>query len=284
VLHRNELSGALSGLTRVRQFSQDDAHLFVMEDQIESEVGKLLDLVDRIYPAFGMTYAVKVSTRPADKLGDDAMWDRAEGGLVNALNARGIAYKLNVGDGAFYGPKIDFDVFDALGRAFQCATIQLDYQMPQRFELTYVGADNTEHTPVVIHRAIFGSFERFIGILIEHYAGNFPVWLAPEQVRVLTVSEKSVEYGRSVVAALQAAGVRAELDESDNRPGYKVREATGQKVPYVLMLGEKEAANGTVSIRPRGLTDDELKKQGDALTVSLATFVERVTAEARVPF
>ncbi len=284
VLHRNELSGALSGLTRLRQFSQDDAHLFVMEDQIGSEVGKLLDLVDRIYPAFDMTYEVKLSTRPVDKLGDDDLWDRAENALSEALTSRGIKYKLNAGDGAFYGPKIDFDVFDALGRAFQCATIQLDFQLPLRFELTYVGADNTEHVPVVIHRAVLGSFERFIGVLIEHYAGNFPVWLSPEQVRIVTVSEKSVEYGRTVLAAMKARGIRAELDDSDNRAGYKIREATGQKMPYIVMLGEKEAAAGTVSVRPRGMTDEEFRKQGDGASMTLDAFLDKVVTEAKVPF
>jgi len=276
VLHRNELSGTLSGLTRVRQFQQDDAHLFVTEDQIADEVGKLLDLVDHVYAAFDMGVQVNLATRPADKMGDDALWDQAEAALRQALDASGKTYGLHQGDGAFYGPKIDFDVFDALGRGHQCATVQLDFQIPRRFELSYVGADNQPHTPVVIHRAVFGSFERFIAILIEHYAGAFPVWLAPEQVRVMTVSEKSLDHGATVTAALQQAGVRVHFDDGDNKIGYKIKMCHGMKVPYMAIIGEKELANGTVSIRSRD--------HGDLGSLDVADFVTRVVGESVVPF
>jgi len=276
VLHRNELSGALSGLTRVRQFCQDDAHLFVTEEQIEGEIHKLLVLVDRVYKALELGYNVKLSTRPPEKLGDDALWDRAEAALKGALDKAGITYVVNAGDGAFYGPKIDFDVLDALGRAFQCATIQLDYQIPLRFELTYTGADNAPHAPVVIHRAIFGSFERFVGILVEHFAGAFPLWLSPEQVRVMTVSEKSVAHGKVVTDALKAAGIKVTFDDSDDKIGYKIREAHGQKVPYMVVIGEKEQENGTVAVRTRD--------HADLGTLSVADFVAKVTDEARLRF
>jgi len=276
VLHRNELSGTLSGLTRVRQFSQDDAHLFCTEEQIEEEVRSLIALVDRAYRAFDMTYRVKLSTRPEGKLGDEDLWDRAEDALRSALDAVGLAYRVDAGEGVFYGPKIDFDVFDALGRAWQCATIQLDFNLPRRFELTYIGPDNTPHTPVVIHRAIFGSFERFIGILIEHYAGAFPVWLAPEQVRVMTVSEKSVPHGTSVTKALKEAGVKAVFDDSDNKIGYKIRDAHGQRIPYMAIIGEREQEDGTVSIRSRD--------HGDLGTMSVADFTARVVEESSPRF
>lgn len=277
VLHRNELSGALSGLTRVRQFSQDDAHIFCMESQIGEEVLALIRLVSAVYPAFDLKFhRVNLSTRPVDKLGDDDLWDNAEGALRTALETAGIDYKIKAGDGAFYGPKIDFEVEDALGRSFQCATIQLDYQMPRRFELSYVGSDNAEHIPVVIHRAVFGSFERFIGILVEHYAGNFPTWLAPEHVRVLTVSEKSVEYGKSVYDALIAAGIKATFDDGDDKIGYKIRGAVSMKLPYVLVLGEREGVEGTVAVRQRGNID--------LGSMPLPEFIERVLAEAKIPF
>ena len=250
-LHRNEASGVLSGLTRVRQFSQDDAHCFVTEEQIGSEVEALLKLVQRVYGDLDLTYEAKLSTRPAEFLGEVATWDHAEASLKQALDAAGQAYTINEGDGAFYGPKIDFDVTDALGRRWQCATIQLDYQMPQRFGLKYIGADNAEHCPVVIHRAIFGSFERFIALLIEHYAGAFPLWLAPEQVRVLPIADRQVEYARGVAARLAAAGLRTEIDERYEKIGYKIREAQLQKIPYMLVIGDREAADGTVAVRTR---------------------------------
>ncbi len=275
VLHRDELRGALGGLTRVRQFCQDDAHLFVTEDQIEAEVMALLDLVGRVYAAFDLGVKVKLSTRPEKKMGDDALWDKAEDSLRKAIIAAGMDYELNEGDGAFYGPKIDFDVLDALGRAFQCATIQLDFQLPRRFELTYVGADNAEHVPVVVHRAVFGSFERFIGILIEHFAGAFPVWLSPEQVRVMTVSEKSLEHGAAVFRALKAAGAKVTYDDRDDKIGRKIRECHGQKVPYMAIIGERELQQGTVSVRSRD--------HGDLGSLSVAGFCERVGPEGQVP-
>jgi threonyl-tRNA synthetase len=250
-LHRNEASGVLSGLTRVRQFSQDDAHCFVMESQIAEEVEQLLGLVRRVYGDFGLPYTVKLATRPEKFLGAVETWDHAEASLRQALDAAKQPYTVNEGDGAFYGPKLDFEITDAIGRQWQCATIQLDYQMPERFDLKYVGADNAEHRPVVMHRAIFGSFERFIAILIEHYAGAFPLWLAPVQVRVLPIADRHAEYARSVRDALAAADLRVELDERQEKIGYKIREAQLQKIPYMLVVGDREVAEGTVSVRSR---------------------------------
>jgi threonyl-tRNA synthetase len=250
-LHRNEASGVLSGLTRVRQFSQDDGHCFVMETQIGEEVERLLRLVQRVYSDFGMKPEMKLSTRPADFLGAIETWDHAERELKRALEAVGQPYRIDEGDGAFYGPKIDFDVTDAIGRKWQCATIQLDYQMPERFDLKYIGADNAEHRPVVIHRAIFGSFERFIALLIEHYAGAFPLWLAPVQAIVLPIADRQTEYARSVRDRLAAAGLRVELDERPEKIGYKIRESQLQKIPYMLVVGDREVAERTVSVRTR---------------------------------
>jgi threonyl-tRNA synthetase len=254
-LHRNEASGVLSGLTRVRQFSQDDAHCFVMESQIAEEVERLLRLVQRIYGDFGMTPEMKLSTRPPEFLGTVETWNHAESELKRALEAAGAPYTVNQGDGAFYGPKIDFDVTDAIGRKWQCATIQLDYMQAERFNLTYVGADNAEHRPVIIHRAIFGSFERFIALLIEHFAGAWPLWLAPVQVVVLPISDRHLAYARGVRDRLEAAGLRVELDERQEKIGYKIREAQLQKVPYMLVTGDREAAEGTVSVRGRAAGD-----------------------------
>jgi threonyl-tRNA synthetase len=250
-LHRNEASGVLSGLTRVRQFSQDDAHCFVTPEQIGEEVERLIRLVQRVYGDFGLPFTAKLSTRPADFLGEIAKWDRAEAQLSAALEQTGIAYTVNEHDGAFYGPKIDFDVTDAIGRKWQCATIQLDYTQPENFDLKYVGADNAEHRPVVIHRAIFGSFERFIALLIEHYAGAFPLWLAPLQAVVLPISDRHLEYARSVRDQVKASGLRATLDERQEKIGFKIREAQLQKVPYMLVVGDRESAEGTVSVRTR---------------------------------
>lgn len=250
-LHRNEASGVLGGLTRVRQFSQDDAHCFVTQEQIGEEVERLLGLVQRVYGDLGLAYEVKLSTRPEQYLGARETWDHAEAQLKAALETAGQAYTVNDGDGAFYGPKIDFDVTDAIGRKWQCATVQLDYQMPERFDLTYVGADNAEHRPVVIHRAIFGSFERFLALLIEHFAGAFPLWLAPVQALVLPIADRHLGYAAGVKAQLEAAGVRVALDDRQEKIGYKIREAQLQKVPYMLVVGDKEAAEGTVSVRSR---------------------------------
>jgi len=250
-LHRNEASGVLTGLTRVRQFSQDDAHCFVTQDQIGEEVARLLALVQRVYGDFGLPFAAKLGTRPAEFLGDAATWAHAEAQLKDALDRSGVSYSLNEGDGAFYGPKIDFDVTDAIGRKWQCATIQLDYMMPERFDLKYIGADNTEHRPVVIHRAIFGSFERFIAILIEHYAGAFPLWLAPVQAVVLPIADRHLPAAERVRDALSAGGLRVELDGRQEKIGYKIREAQLQKVPYMLVIGDREAADGTIAVRSR---------------------------------
>jgi threonyl-tRNA synthetase len=250
-LHRNEVSGTLSGLTRVRQLSQDDAHCFVMESQIGEEVERLLRLVQRVYGDFGLKPEMRLSTRPAEYLGAIETWNHAEAELKHALEAVGERYTVNEGDGAFYGPKIDFDVTDAIGRKWQCATIQLDYQLPQRFDLKYIGTDNTEHRPVVIHRAIFGSFERFIAMLVEHYAGAFPLWLAPLQVILLPIADRHVEYARGVRQRLAEAGFRVQVDERQEKIGYKIREAQLQKVPYMLVVGDREAADGTVAVRSR---------------------------------
>ncbi len=274
-LHRNEKSGALGGLTRVRQFSQDDGHIFCTEAQIADEVAALLLLIERVYSAFGMTFELFLSTRPVDKLGDDDLWDRAEGALREALDRSGRSYGLKEGDGAFYGPKIDFQVLDALERRHQCATVQLDFQLPRRFDLSYVGPDNAPHVPVVIHRAVMGSFERFIGILVEHFAGHFPVWLAPEQVRIMTVSEKSNDYGNAVLAKLLAAGVRATFDDSDSKIGYKIRACHGKKVPYQAVIGPRESEEGTLAIK---LRDQDLG------SMSVDELVARLVGESVVPF
>jgi threonyl-tRNA synthetase len=252
VLHRNEVTGALSGLTRVRQFQQDDAHIYLAESQIEAEVRRLVALLDHCYEVFGLKYTAKFATRPEERLGDDATWDRAEAGLRAALEAIGLPYELKEGDGAFYGPKIDFDVEDAIGRKWQLGTIQLDYQAPERFELEYVGDDNLPHRPVVIHRAIYGSLERFIAILIEHFAGAFPVWLAPVQVVVIPISDEQADSARQYGAELRARGIRAEVDDRNETLNYRVREAEMKKVPYMAVIGGREVEGGTAAVRVRG--------------------------------
>ncbi len=254
-LHRNEASGVLSGLTRVRQFSQDDGHCFVTQEQIGSEVEALLVLIQRVYRDFGLDYTAKLSTRPEKFLGDVATWDDAEAGLKSALERANQPYTLNAGDGAFYGPKIDFDITDALGRKWQCGTIQLDYQMPERFDLKYTGADNREHRPVVIHRAIFGSIERFIAILIEHFAGAFPIWFAPVQAIVLPIADRHVDYAERVRRQLADAGLRVAVDARQEKVNFKIREAQLQKVPYMLVVGDREAAEDAVSVRSRAKGD-----------------------------
>jgi len=250
-LHRNEASGVLSGLTRVRQFSQDDAHCFVTPEQIGEEVERLIRLVQRVYGDFGLPYTAKLSTMPDEHMGDASTWEHAEAQLKAALESAGLPYTINEKDGAFYGPKIDFDVTDAIGRRWQCATIQLDYMQPENFDLKYTGADNAEHRPVVIHRAIFGSFERFIAILIEHYAGAFPLWLAPVQAILLPIADRHVEYARKVRQRLADDGFRVQVDERQEKIGYKIREAQLQKVPYMLVVGDRETAEGSVSVRSR---------------------------------
>ncbi|MGH9348949.1 MAG: threonine--tRNA ligase [Vicinamibacterales bacterium] len=254
-LHRNEASGVLSGLTRVRQFSQDDGHCFVMESQIGEEVERLLRLVQRVYRDFGMKPEMKLSTRPPEFMGTVETWNHAEAELKRALDAAGVPYTINEGDGAFYGPKIDFDVTDAIGRQWQCATIQLDYAQPENFDLKYVGADNKEHRPIVIHRAIYGSFERFIALVTEHFAGAWPLWLAPVQAVVLPIADRHLEYARRVTGQLAAAGLRVELDERQEKIGYKIREAQLQRVPYMLVTGDREEAENTVSVRSRSAGD-----------------------------
>jgi threonyl-tRNA synthetase len=254
-LHRNEASGVLSGLTRVRQFSQDDAHCFVMESQIGEEVERVLRLVQRVYSDFGLKPAMKLSTRPEEYLGTIEQWNHAEAELKRALEAVGEPFTINEGDGAFYGPKIDFDVTDAIGRRWQCATIQLDYQIPQRFDLKYIGADNTEHRPVVIHRAIYGSFERFIAMLIEHFAGAWPLWLSPVQAVIMPIADRHLDYANRVRDQLAHAGLRVELDGRVEKIGFKIREAQLQKVPYMLVIGDREAAEGTVAVRSRSAGD-----------------------------
>jgi threonyl-tRNA synthetase len=255
VLHRMEASGVLSGLTRVREFIMDDAHIFITEQQIGEEVERLLRIIRRVYTDFGLKPEMKLATRPDEYLGEKATWDHAESELKKALNNAGESYALNEGDGAFYGPKIDFAVTDALGRKWQCATIQLDYQLPQRFKLKYIGADNTEHMPVVIHRAIFGSIERFVALLIEEYAGAFPLWIAPVQVTILPIADRHMDYARTVLERLKAAGLRAGLDDRQEKIGYKIRQAQLQKVPYMLVVGDREAAEHLVAVRSRTTGD-----------------------------
>jgi threonyl-tRNA synthetase len=257
VLHRNEATGSLGGLTRVRQFAQDDAHIYCAESQISDEVRRFVQLLDRVYNAVGLKYSVKLSTRPEQRLGDDAQWDRAEGALKQALEALGLPYELKPGDGAFYGPKIDFDVSDSIGRKWQLGTIQLDYLAAQRFDLTYIGEDNAEHRPVVLHRAIYGSFERFVAILIEHFAGAFPTWLAPVQAVLVTVADRQLEYARSVRDRLKAKGYRVELDERGHTLNAKIREAQVQKVPFTLVIGDNEVEAKAVS--PRRYGGEDLK-------------------------
>jgi len=269
-LHRNEASGTLSGLTRVRQFSQDDGHCFVMQDQIASEVESLIRLIQRVYNDFGLSYAAKLSTRPEKFLGEIATWDDAEAGLRRALEGSQQAYTINAGDGTFYGPKIDFDITDALGRKWQCGTIQLDYQMPERFDLKYTGADNAEHRPVVIHRAIFGSLERFIGILVEHFAGAFPLWLAPVQAIVLPIADRHLDYAKEVVNTLTTAGLKGELDDRQEKVNYKIREAQLQKIPYMLVVGDKEVAEKAVAVRSRAKGDLGARPVDQFVTDALA--------------
>ena len=272
VLHRNELTGALSGLTRVRQFQQDDCHVFLTQGQIAEEVRFLMKFILDYYATFGLAATVKFATRPETRIGSDELWDGAEAALRSALDATGMPYELKPGDGAFYGPKIDFDVTDSIGRAWQLGTIQLDYNAPERFELKYVGEDNAEHRPVVIHRAVSGSFERFIAILIEHFAGALPLWLAPEQVRVLPISDEVVSAARSVTDKLKRAGIRATLDDRSDTLNYRIREGEVTKIPYMAVIGKREAASGNLALRIRGAG----KKQ-DILSVD--DFVARVVRE-----
>ncbi len=271
LVHRHELSGALHGLMRVRCFTQDDAHIFMTPDQIKEEIKGVVALIDKVYGTFGFPYKIELSTMPEDHMGELADWERATDALRGAITELGYAYEVNEGDGAFYGPKLDFHLQDCLGRTWQCGTIQLDFQLPERFELEYTGADGQKHRPIMIHRVVFGSIERFIGILIEHFAGAFPLWLAPEQVRILPISERHHEKAREIYQQLFNAGRRVEIDERSEKIGYKIREAQLQKIPYMLIIGDKEAESGTVSVRRRG--------EGDLGAVKTEAFLATALAE-----
>nr|WP_304058088.1 threonine--tRNA ligase [Enterocloster clostridioformis] len=268
LVHRHEKSGQLHGLMRVRCFTQDDAHIFMRDDQIEDQIKGVTKLINEVYTQFGFEYFVELSTRPEDSMGSDEDWEMATNGLKKALEDMGLDYIVNEGDGAFYGPKIDFHLRDSLGRTWQCGTIQLDFQMPQRFDLEYTAEDGSKKRPIMIHRVCFGSIERFIGILIEHFAGKFPVWLAPVQVKVIPVSEKSMDYATGVYEKLKAAGIRTELDHKDEKVGYKIRQAQLEKVPYMLVLGEKEAVEGAITVRSRD--------KGDLGAAGLDGFIEDI--------
>ncbi|MGB9780981.1 threonine--tRNA ligase [Caldanaerobacter sp.] len=271
LVHRHELSGVLHGLMRVRSFTQDDAHLFMTPEQVEDEILGVIELVDYFYKIFGFEYHVELSTRPENSMGTDEEWELATNALISALKRANLPYKVNEGEGAFYGPKIDFHLKDSIGRTWQCGTIQLDFQMPERFELEYIGPDGEKHRPIMLHRVIYGSIERFIGILTEHFAGAFPTWLAPVQVRVLPISEKHHEYARKVYERLQEHDIRVELDDRNEKIGYKIREAQVQKIPYMLIVGDKEVEEGNVSLRSR--------KDGDLGPVSLDNFIEKILKE-----
>lgn len=276
LVHRHEKSGQLHGLFRVRCFTQDDAHIFMLPEQITEEIKGVVRLTDKIYKQFGFKYKVELSTRPADSMGTEKEWNQATDALRAALDELGFEYEINEGDGAFYGPKIDFHLQDSIGRTWQCGTIQLDFQMPQRFELEYVGEDGEKHRPIMIHRAIFGSIERFIGILIEHFAGKFPVWLSPVQVKVLTITDRTKKYAESVCDMLKERGIRAELDARNEKIGYKIREAKLEKVPYVLVVGDKEAEEGTVNVNKRGVEEKTTVRAEDFAELVVREDAEKV--------
>ena len=282
IVHRHEKSGQLHGLMRVRCFTQDDAHIFMTPEQIRDEIKNVAGLINQVYSLFGFKYHVELSTRPEDSMGSDEDWELATNSLQGALDDLGLDYVINEGDGAFYGPKIDFHLVDAIGRTWQCGTIQLDFQLPQRFELEYIGADGEKHRPIMIHRVCFGSIERFIGILIEHFAGAFPTWLAPVQVKVLPISEKYEEYAKSVKAALDAADIRAEIDLRSEKIGYKIREAQGQKIPYMLVVGQKEQADGTVAVRSRFKGDEGAKDLNAFIADIQAEIASRINRPVEV--
>ncbi|MFZ5597514.1 MAG: threonine--tRNA ligase [Bacillota bacterium] len=271
LVHRHELSGVLHGLMRVRCFTQDDAHIFMLPGQIKDEIIGVIDLIDYFYGIFGFKYHVELSTKPEKAMGSDEIWETATGALEDALKAKGMDFKINEGDGAFYGPKIDFHLEDCLGRTWQCGTIQLDFQMPEKFDLTYIGEDGQKHRPVMIHRVVFGSMERFIGILTEHFAGAFPVWLAPVQATVLPIAERHAGYAAKVFTRLDGEDIRAGLDDRNEKVNYKIREAQGRKIPYMLVVGDREAENGTVSVRHR--------TAGDLGTMDVDSFIARIKEE-----
>lgn len=273
-VHRHELSGALNGMMRVRTFCQDDAHLFVRPDQIESEIEHVIDLIDDIYAVFGFQYKVELSTRPEDSMGSQALWDEAERALQYVLDKKQVDYRINEGDGAFYGPKIDFHITDALKRSWQCATIQLDFQFPENFDLSYIGEDNQRHRPVVIHRAVFGSIDRFIGILTEHYAGAFPVWLAPVQAQLIPIAAPHFDYAYEMQAKMAARGIRVQVDDRSEKIGYKIREAQLQKIPYMLIIGDQEVSSNTLAVRRRG--------KGDLGAEAYSVVIDNICEEIRL--
>ena len=267
LVHRHELSGALHGLFRVRNFTQDDAHLFMTLDQVEGEIQTTIDLFDEVYSTFGLTYTAELSTRPENSMGSDEVWEKATAALQNALEHRGLKYIINEGDGAFYGPKIDFHIKDSIGRTWQCGTIQLDMMLPEKFDLTYVGEDGQKHRPIMLHRVVYGSIERFIGILIENYAGAFPVWLAPVQVKILPITDKHHDYAYALKKKLFDAGIRVEVDARNEKMGYKIREAQVKKVPYALVVGDQEVTDGTVNVRKYGEKDSATMKADEFLAM-----------------
>ncbi|HHX13974.1 MAG TPA: threonine--tRNA ligase, partial [Clostridiales bacterium] len=272
-VHRHELSGALHGLLRVRTFTQDDAHIFMLPEQMKQEIIGVIDFIDEVYSLFGFKYHIELSTRPEDSMGTEEEWERATSALREALDEKGMKYQVNEGDGAFYGPKIDFHLEDSIGRTWQCGTIQLDFQMPQRFDLTYVGSDGEKHRPVMIHRVIFGSIERFIGILIEHFAGKFPLWLAPVQARILTVTERFNDRAEEVAESFRAAGLRTMVDGRNEKIGYKIREARNQRDPYMIVIGEKEVTSGNLTVRS--------SKHGEMGEMTVDAFIDRLQEEIR---
>lgn len=273
LVHRHERSGTLHGLMRVRAFTQDDAHIFMLPSQIEKVVGGVIDLVDRMYKVFGLEYKLEISTKPENSMGTEEQWETATNALMRVLEKRNIEFKINPGDGAFYGPKIDFHIQDCLKRSWQCATIQLDFQMPERFDLSYTGEDGQKHRPVMVHHVVFGAVDRFLGILIEHFAGAFPVWLAPVQVAILPIADRQHQYCQELAAKLEAAGIRVVADLRNEKIGYKIRKAQGEKVPYMLVVGDKEVEAGKAALRTRG--------QGDVGPVDIDQFQARVLAEIK---
>ena len=279
IVHRAELSGVLHGLMRARCFTQDDAHIFMREDQVKSEIQGVIRLIDEVYSVFGFPYEIELSTRPENSIGSDEDWELAIDSLKAAVEGMGKSYSINEGDGAFYGPKLDFHVKDSMGRTWQCGTIQLDFQLPLRFDLDYIGEDGEKHRPIMLHRVVFGSIDRFMGILIEHYKGKFPVWLSPVQVKVLPISDRYMDYAKEVLASLRSHGIRVELDSRDEKLGYKIREAQLDKVPYMVIVGEKEAESRSVSVRQR---DGEEGSQNLG-EMGIDAFMDLILAQGKLP-
>ena len=271
LVHRHEKSGELNGLFRVRCFTQDDAHIFCLPEQIEIEIVNLMRLINKIYGIFGFEYKIELSTRPEDSMGADEQWETATDALKKALESQNMEYEINEGDGAFYGPKIDFHLKDSIGRTWQCGTIQLDFQMPERFDLNYIGQDGEKHRPVMLHRVVFGSIERFIGIITEHYAGAFPSWLAPIQVEILPIADAHINYAEQIKKDLEISGIRVEIDKRNEKIGYKIREAQLQKIPYMLIIGDREIEENVIGVRKRA--------QGDMGQMSVRKFTEKILEE-----